>query len=146
MSEEAESEAYRNFLRGLRLRYFSPQEVIRYGSAVRNGEQNSLPPEELWDNLVPCLNLMDTLRHYIKRPIRLTSIYRSPDFNRKGVGGSRRSYHMQNCAIDFQVDGMTPNAAFNQLLKMRKAGAFIGGLGQYPTFTHVDTRDKIATW
>ena len=53
---------------------------------------------------------------------------------------------MQNCAIDFQVDGMTPNAAFNQLLKMRKAGAFIGGLGQYPTFTHVDTRDKIATW
>lgn len=142
---EVDPDQYAKFLKGLRTRYFSPQEIIRYADISRHGVKNSLPPEDLWDNLVPTINVLDAMRHYIKRPIRLTSIYRSKEYN-KICGGSRNSFHMQNAAIDFQVEDMSPIAAFNQLLKMRKAGCFVGGLGQYPTFTHVDTRGSIATW
>ena len=141
----SEVEKYEAFLGALRLRYFSPREITRYADSVRNGVKNDLPPEDLWENLVPTLWTLDQLRHYTKRPIRLTSSFRSENYNRQ-TGGARNSTHKQNLAIDFQMDGMSPNAAFNALLRMRKAGCFVGGLGQYPTFTHVDTRGNIATW
>tara|TARA_R110002020_G_scaffold85618_1_gene211185 strand:+ start:1511 stop:1945 length:435 start_codon:yes stop_codon:yes gene_type:complete len=142
---EVDVEAYEAFLAGLRLRYFTPREITRYAEAARGDVKNGLPAEDLWENIVPTLWTLDQLRHYIKRPIRLTSLYRNEKYN-KVCGGSRNSFHKQNIAIDFQVDGMSPNAAFNQLLRMRKTGCFVGGLGQYPTFTHVDTRGTIATW
>jgi uncharacterized protein YcbK (DUF882 family) len=142
---EVDVEQYERFLAGLRLRYFSPREITRYADAVRGGVKNALPAEDLWENLVPTLWTLDQLRHYTKRPIRLTSSFRSKEYN-KVCGGARNSYHKQNLAIDFQMDGMSPNAAFNALLRMRKAGCFVGGIGQYATFTHVDTRNSIATW
>ena len=142
---EVDADAYEKFLGALRLRYFSPREITRYAESVRNGVKNELPAEDLWENLVPTLWVLDQLRHYTKRPIRLISSFRSKEYN-KIVGGTRNSTHKVNQAIDFQMDGMSPNAAFNALLRMRKAGCFVGGIGQYSTFTHVDTRDSIATW
>ena len=140
------ADSYTKFLKGLRLRYFQPEEITSYADAVRNGEKNSLPPEEMWDALVPTINTLDALRHYIKKPITLTSIYRSPSYNRKGVNGAKHSYHMKNCAIDFQVKGMSPQGVFLQLRNLRQAGAFLGGISAYSTFCHVDTRGSNATW
>jgi len=142
-----EKEKYEAFLAGLQLRHFSPREVTNYARATRNGERNCLPPEELWENLVPTLWVLDSLRESIGLPIRLTSLYRSPAYN-KAVGGSSGSFHMKNAAIDFQVDGMSPQQAFNALNKMRHAGCWQGGLGAYPTFCHCDAglRGRNATW
>ncbi len=147
MSDEPDLEEYTQFLKGLRLRYFSPSEITNYAKSTRNGVRNALPPEDLWDNLPPTLWVLDAFRHYIQKPVRLTSIYRSPSYNKSiGSGAATRSQHLRNCAVDFQVEGMSPHAAFNQLIRMRKAGCFVGGCGTYSTFTHVDTRGVNATW
>jgi uncharacterized protein YcbK (DUF882 family) len=143
-----DQEKYEAFLAGLQLRHFSPQEITRYGAATRSGERNGLPEDpELWENLVPPLWVVDQLRESINLPIRLTSLWRSPAYN-KAVGGSSGSFHMKNSAIDFQVDGMSPLQAFNRLNKMRHAGCFTGGLGLYSTFVHIDAglRGRNATW
>lgn len=136
---------YRAFLSGLRLRHFSPEEVISYADQVRKGVRNDLPPAELWPNLVPTLWVVDQLRHHLGAPVHLTSIYRSFDYN-AAVGGAPRSLHMRNQAIDLQVSGHSPDAVFQALKKMRSAGSFSGGLGLYSTFVHVDTRGTDATW
>jgi uncharacterized protein YcbK (DUF882 family) len=132
---------YRSFLVGLKLRYFKPSEILNYADRYLN----TLPPREYWGNLAPTIWLLDNFRDSIGKPIRLTSIYRSPAYNRK-VGGGSQSYHMKNMAVDFQVDGMGPTAVFNRLLKIRQANGFKGGLGKYSTFVHIDTRGYNATW
>ena len=141
-------EEYEAWLGALQLRHFSPREVTNYANASRNGVKNSLPTKELWGNLPPVLWVLDQLRESIELPIRLTSIYRSPHYNAKGVTGAPNSFHKKNCAIDFQVDGMSPNQVFNRLNKMRHAGCFTGGLGAYSTFCHIDAgvRGRNATW
>lgn len=147
MSEEPDLEAYTAYLKGLRLRYFHPEEITSYATRERGGVTNSLPPEQLWDNLPPTLWILDAFRHFIKKPVTLTSIYRSPSYNKAiGSGAATKSQHMRNCAVDFQVKGMSPHAAFLQLKRMRDGNAFLGGLGAYSTFCHVDTRGSNATW
>lgn len=136
---------YHYFLAGLQLRHFSPQEIIRYADQVRGGVRNSLPPREMWQDLVPTLWVVDQLRELLDKPIVLTSIYRDEDYNR-AVGGAPASYHLRNQAIDFQVRGARPATSFNKLVAMRAAGTFRGGLGLYSTFVHVDTRGRNATW
>jgi uncharacterized protein YcbK (DUF882 family) len=132
---------YTRFLNGLRLRYFNASEITSY--AQRPG--NTLPPRELWNNIVPTLWILDNFREAIKKPIFLTSIYRSPRYN-NSVGSTSGSQHLQNTAIDFQVRGMSPTMVHNRLLKIRQAQGFKGGLGKYSTFNHIDTRGYNATW
>lgn len=136
---------YELFLYGLRLRYFAPVEITSYGRRTKGGAQNGLPPIDLWDNLVPTLWVLDQLRHALGKPITLTSIYRNQAYN-AAVGGAALSQHKYNAACDFQVAGMTPREAFNALVGMRAAGSFLGGLGLYSTFVHIDTRGTNATW
>lgn len=142
-----EKEKYEAFLAGLQLRWFSPREVTNYAKSTRNGVPNSLPPEELWENLVPPLWVLDQLRESINLPIRITSCFRSLAYN-KAVGSTSGSFHVKGSAIDFQVDGMSPLQVFNRLNKMRHAGCFTGGLGLYSTFVHIDAglRGRNATW
>ncbi len=132
---------YQKLLKGLRLRHFSPQEITSY--AHRPG--NTLPPRALWINIIETLWVMDHLRELLGQPITLTSIYRSPSYNRK-VGGASASQHLRNRAIDFKVRNVSPTVARNRLLKLRQAGMFKGGIGLYSTFVHVDTRGSNATW
>ena len=139
------SELYTAFLKKLRLRHFSPHEITSYAEQVRKGVKNSLPPEELWENIVPTLWVLDQFRHQYGKPVRLTSIFRSEKYN-SSVGGARWSQHKVNGACDIQVTGMTPTQVFNRLKKMRDGGSFRGGLGKYDTFTHIDTRGNNATF
>lgn len=136
------AQTYTSFLKGLRLRHFAPQEITSYAS--RPG--NSLPPRELWTNLVPTLWVVDQLRETLNQPIVLTSIYRNPDYNRR-CGGALRSQHMRNSAIDlYSMGGATPRRIFTILKAMRDARAFSGGLGLYTSFVHIDTRGNNSTW
>jgi len=61
-----------------------------------------------------CLQLLvqqflDPLRRYLKRPIRITSGYRSDKVNRK-VHGSKNSRHMTGEAADFKIEGLDVHA------------------------------------
>lgn len=52
-------------------------------------------------------NVLQPLRTYLKKPIRITSGYRSPLVNAAVSGSSTTSQHMKGQAADFQIDGMT---------------------------------------
>jgi len=128
-------------------RYFKGREFTPYWSRVRDGVKNSVPPRNLWPDILPTLKVLDALREQMGAPIRLLSTYRSPAYNRS-VGGESQSFHMQFKAIDFTCDKGTPEQWADALKLMRKEKVFSGGIGIYPRngFVHVDTRGYTADW
>lgn len=85
------------------------------------------------------LNLIQTLRDKIGKPIIITSGYRTVAYNTK-VGGIKNSLHTQGKAADITKRnlGMTDAA----LIKLCQEIGF-GGVIIYDTFIHVDTGKKL---
>jgi hypothetical protein len=136
---------FQRFLYDHGIRYFSAREVFFRGASDERLNLNTDPPRDLWPNIIPTLKVLDTLREKMGKPIRILSCYRAPAYNRR-IGGEKASYHMRFQACDIQMED-TPAARVHAVLsEMRKAGAFKGGLGRYPTFVHVDTRGYNASW
>ena len=50
--------------------------------------------------------VLDVLRHNLKKPVIITSGYRTPEWNAK-CGGAKYSYHMRGMAADIRVDGIS---------------------------------------
>jgi uncharacterized protein YcbK (DUF882 family) len=73
------------------------------------------------------------------------SVYRCPAYNATCPGAKSHSYHMRNNAVDMRFNA-SPRKVAATARDMRKAGLFKGGVGQYPGFTHVDTRGSNADW
>ena len=136
---------YRDFLYGLSLRHFHPLELTSQGERKRGNVQNSLPPEGKWRAIVPTLWIADMARERLGFSLKITSAYRSPDYN-KAVGGAIRSQHLANTALDLIPSKGRVKELYDQLIAMRQGGAFRGGVGIYSSFVHVDTRGKNATW
>jgi len=59
------------------------------------------------------------------------------------VGGAKFSQHLDGTATDFTLRDKLPSAVQNVLddFLIGKEGGFIGGLGRYDGFSHVDRRD-----
>lgn len=125
----------------LGLRYISAKEL----RAKCQNKLNTIPPQNLWGNIVLTAHLVDCVRDFYGLPVSVHSTYRSPAYNKK-IGGEKFSLHMAFRAIDFSVSGVDPSDVFGLLSKWRRAGLWKGGLGQYPSFVHVDTRGSNATW
>lgn len=138
MGKEAEFEKW---FESKKFKYFSAREFIPYFKRTLN----TIPPKSKWENIVPTLRVLDKLREEIKQPIRVTSSYRSDKYNKK-VGGASKSQHKEFTAIDFQVDGANPCWLVGRLRRLRRLGEFEGGIGEYKTFVHVDTRGTNADW
>ena len=136
---------YHEFISGLYLRHFTPEEFVSYTNQIRKGIINTPPPASLFSNIIPTIWILDLLREKVQKPITLTSIYRSPNYNR-AVGGVSNSQHLRHNAIDFKVKGLSPKRVRTILLNWRQAGLFKGGIGTYSTFTHLDTRGTSPTW
>jgi hypothetical protein len=102
---------------------------------------------------------LNQLRGHIRRAlgthrviIHVTSWYRSPAHN-AAVGGARNSQHMLGIATDItvswvsesgRVQRLTPTsvAAYAELVDAYKHG----GVGVYPSFTHLDVRGYRSRW
>lgn len=125
---------------------FADEEFTSYFHVRRRGVSNNPPPRNLWENIVPTLRVVDSLRDYFGRSIVILSSYRSPCYNAAIDGAATKSYHMQFCALDIAVAGKSPRQVFTVLEKWRDAGKFKGGLGLYNSFVHIDTRGSNATW
>ena len=136
---------YEEFIEGLSLKHFHPEEVTLQGKRWRGNQRNSLPPENKWEAIVPTLWIADLARRQLEFRLTITSAYRSPDYN-KAVGGAVRSQHLANTALDLIPSKGRVEQLYDQLIAMRKGGAFKGGVGIYDSFVHVDTRGKNATW
>lgn len=136
---EAEFQA---LLRSNGIVYFTADELFYRGARDKQLKLNSTPPKGLWSNLLDVARVADEARRRLGRPLRITSAYRSPEYN-KAIDGSKASQHMKGKALDLMG---SPATLYKILLQMRKEGFFKGGIGKYKTFIHVDVRGTNANW
>ncbi len=89
---------------------------------------------------------LQQLRDHIGIPIHINSSYRTKAYN-TSVGGSPKSQHLEAKAADIRTDEHTPKELAEIVETLIEEGKMkIGGLGIYPTFIHVDTRETKARW
>jgi len=137
---------YANYIKSLNLRNITPRMVLAPHFKTRGRTRNTLPPKSQWKQLAATLKVVDKMVVRMNAPLReITSAYRSPRYNR-AVGGKSRSYHMQNLALDLQFRGVSAYHVNYVAKKLRKEGLFKGGIGRYPSFTHIDTRGTNVSW
>ena len=140
-----------NFFQTLGIRNFTASELLVKGAAHDSSVHagyglNTDPPEELWPNIVDTLRILDEFRDFIGLAIIITSVYRSPAYN-KAIGGASASEHKEFNAIDFKVVGPEPQSTYAiHLHTWRNNGKFKGGLKAYNSFIHIDTRGYNADW
>lgn len=108
--------------------HFTLSEMVRSGTAIRYGIDNT-PAEEAIENLtLLCRNVLEPLRRRFG-VIRITSGYRSQALNR-AVGGARTSQHLTGEAADIHIgceeagqkmyDFICRHTDFDQLLFERR--------------------------
>lgn len=73
-------------------KYVSYDEVTYSQTAIRNAIDNDPSPEQLELIKEWAENLFDPLREWVGGPVKLNSVFRSADLNKK-IGGSQSSQH-----------------------------------------------------
>lgn len=137
---------YARFLARYRTRFITPKMVIEPHLNIRGAVANQLPPVKLWGNIGRTLQVANHLTFLLrKRPKGVTSAYRSPDYNAQCPGAAWDSMHLQNNAMDVQFEANS-SEVWEAANELRTKGIFKGGLGRYPTFTHIDTRGENISW
>lgn len=84
---------------------FTLDELTRSTTAQRLKLDNTPPAAVQWQ-LAKTATMLQRIRDAIKKPITVTSAYRSPAVN-KAVGGRTSSDHCMGFAADIVVPGMT---------------------------------------
>jgi uncharacterized protein YcbK (DUF882 family) len=98
------------------------------------------PEEWITDRLTPLCRQLEVIRAVLGTPVHVLSGFRTEAYNAK-IGGAKFSQHKQGRAADITVEGFLPDYVHQTILDLYLDGKIsIGGLGQYPTFTHVDIR------
>ena len=86
-------------------KYFTVAEMLKSETAEKN-KINNTPSVEVQQNIEELLEVLDGLREFYAKPIRITSGYRCAELNRL-VGGSPTSAHVIGYAADLQPIGDT---------------------------------------
>lgn len=112
-------------------------------------EPYQLPPQYLWQNMVPTLKLFGALKQQGALPAgaQIRSVYRSPDLN-ECAGGAGGSKHMSNGAMDIWVPEYESDLWRIQTMQdslcefwLYQGMSYDFGLGIYPTGSiHIDTQ------
>ena len=84
---------------------------------------------------------LQKLRDIIKKPMTITSGYRTPEKNRSLKDSSPNSKHLYGIAADIKVKGMKPEEIYFIAKHLQ-----FNGIGLYNHHLHVDVRDKKAFW
>ena len=81
------------------------------------------------------VTMLKTMERHFRRPVMITSGYRSPSYNRK-VNGARKSLHMICAAADIQISGVSKH----EIARFARNMPGRGGVGTYchTTAVHVD--------
>ena len=100
------------------------------------------PPEEYLDNIFRVAQNLEKIRVAIDRPIRISSGWRSPEWNNV-IGGSSKSQHLTGKASDIQCA-----LPLDQLIFYAgKLTIFKGvGISYRQKFLHLDLRIKQTFW
>jgi len=102
--------------------------------------------------------MFEEFRIWLKRPINVTSWFRTEDQN-KAVGGIKNSNHLRGCAVDWYTNIPITDTKFIKYAKKWKsicrAHGVVGEAGLYKTFAHfgvqnekqlVETKGKFINW
>lgn len=115
---------------------------------TRGGPRVIDVPPELRANTMRLVAALELLRAELAHRVgavvalRVISGYRTPEYNR-AIGGASRSRHMTGEAADVQAyiiatgAPVSPGTVQSAAFALQAQGS-IGGVGSYPTFTHVD--------
>ncbi len=137
---------YAAFLGGLQLKHVSVKQIIEPHLKLRGEVRSGIPPAGMWARMRPTLLVADQIAARLGEPVEtVISAYRSPAYNARCPGASKCSQHMNNIALDL-VFASSPRQVAKAARSIRDEGKFRGGIGQYPNFTHVDTRGTNANW
>jgi uncharacterized protein YcbK (DUF882 family) len=117
----------------------------------RSGDGAEFP---LWVvvNLKDLAKNLQVLRDELKKPIEISSGYRSPNYNdvilpARGIKTAKNSYHKKGMAADIKVAGVDPKTVERIILSLTASGKMMkGGIKAYQTFTHYDIRGYYASW
>jgi len=103
-------------------------------------------PENVRVNIQRLANALQVIRDEVKRPITITSGYRSLEHNR-AVKGASNSTHLTGLGADFKVLGMTPKQVVVVIERLITEGKIPqGGLKAYASWIHYDVRNVKARW
>lgn len=131
------STALQNLLDSEGIRHFRAQEL----TLQRQWGEHVEPPERYLQRIVPTVILADEIREKLGAPIRVSSGYRTPDYNRH-VGGSPASEHIQFRALDLQPHDPalmeTMRAIAIRAVDQARARGWNVALIHYDTFIHID--------
>ena len=102
--------------------------------------------ETILRNIQELAKNLQVLRDEVKKPIKITSGFRDPSFNKK-IGGATQSRHITGQAADLKIEGYTPKQVAAIIEKLIASGKMKqGGLGIYSTWIHYDIRGTKARW
>lgn len=87
------------------------------------------------------VDLLESIRHYLDKPIYVLSGVRCLKHNRN-VKGALNSQHLIGTAADIHVQSMSTKKLYDFIDKKFN----VGGLGLYPSFIHIDIRPGHARW
>ncbi|GAI72936.1 unnamed protein product [marine sediment metagenome] len=102
------------------------------------GKNSIEPPEQYFEYIMACAMQLQYVRDIIKKPIIITSGYRTKEWN-KVCGGSASSYHLQGLAADSRAVGLPLFLYFSHLLKYTSFNGF--GYYRWKNFVHCDLRN-----
>lgn len=102
--------------------------------------------ETVLRNIQELAKSLQVLRDEVKRPIKITSGFRTAEYNKR-IGGASQSRHITGQAADLKIEGLSPIAIAEIIERLIKAGKMKqGGLGIYKTWIHYDVRGTQARW
>lgn len=97
--------------------HLSLSEVTKSATAIKHDISNEPTIEHLENLKALAVNVFEPLRKHFKKPIGVTSGYRSEELNKR-IGGSSTSQHCKGEAIDIDADvygGLTNAKIFGYL-------------------------------
>lgn len=80
--------------------------------------------------------VLDILRNKLRKPVIITSGYRTPEWNKK-CNGAKYSYHIRGMAADIRVDGISAKELANKLNEIVPDEC---GIIVYKSWVHFDVR------
>jgi len=137
---------YAKYLNSLKFKHLTTRQVIEAHAKERGGVWNNLPPKQWWTRMGYTLRVVDRIAVELNSPVEeVVSAYRCPIYNAHCEGAKAGSWHQANVAVDVRFP-MSPYKVTAVSRNLRDRGLFKGGVGSYPTFTHIDTRGTNINW
>ena len=100
------------------------------------------PPEKYFNNVMKCAVELQKVRDIIKRPIIITSAYRTKAYN-TSIGGAKASQHLTANAVDSHATTLDIRIYLTYLVRYTNFMGFCIGSGISPqNLIHADLRES----